>query len=122
MYKPASPLHNEVPCNFDDVTSQLLNEHFRNGTVLYDIYAVDTPWVERPHGAPSVKKIGEIRLKTGFVKSTFGDTRLFFQHKFFNRELAAVADPKERAVWKTYAENVDFMKTEGAMLYAPFLN
>ena len=122
MFVPSSPSHNEVPCSFNNFTSQLLDgSHFRNGTVLYDIHAIDTPWSERPNGKPSMNKIGEVVLESNFVKSTFGDTRLFFRHTFFNEEIASVADPKEREIWQKYVDNVEFGKTEGAMLYEPFL-
>ena len=122
MFVPSSPSHNKVPCSFNDFTSQLLDEsHFYNGTVLYDIHAVDAPWSDRPNGRPSMSKIGEVVLQSNFVKSTFGDTRLFFRHKFFHEEIESVADPKEREIWQKYVDNVEFGKTEGAMLYAPFL-
>jgi hypothetical protein len=125
VFKPKPGL-NDVPCEFDQYISQLLHgEVFANGTGIYDIYAVAEPWTSRPAGAPNVTKIGELSLDSPFVSSTFGDTRLFFKHIFFGSELAevALAGQEERMVeWLRYTNNTDFMKTEGAMLYEPFLN
>ena len=42
-------------------------------------------------------------------------------NEFFHEEIESVADPKEREIWQKYVDNVEFGKTEGAMLYAPFL-
>ena len=58
------------------------------------------------------------------MSSTFGDTRLFFRHTFFAAELEELvrSSQEDRAVqWLRYTNDTEFMKTEGAMLYQPFL-
>eukprot|EP01052_Picozoa_sp_SAG31_P027188 SAG31_NODE_2523_length_5562_cov_4.427238_4_plen_370_part_00 len=124
VYK-ARPGLNAAPCVFDKYISQLQHvPSFSNGTDLFDIYAIDKPWATRPNGAPDVNKIGTLTLDTPFVGSTFGDTRLFFRHSFFGTELETLIQngQQDRAVeWLRYTNNTEFMKTEGAMLYEPFL-
>ena len=120
VFQPRPEL-NAIPCVFENYTSQL--EQIVSGTTLFDIYAVAEPWLTRPAGAPNVTKLGELRLDSGFVGSTFGDTLLFFRHTFFAEELdrvAAASEPRH-AQWLRYTNNTEWMKTEGAMLYAPYL-
>ena len=120
VFQPRPEL-NDIPCVFEKYTSQL--QQIVNGTTLFDIYAVSEPWLTRPAGAPNVTKLGELRLDSGFVDSTFGDTLLFFRHTFFAEELERVAAVSEQrhAQWLNYTSNTEWMKTEGAMLYAPYL-
>ena len=59
VYRPRAGL-NDVPCVFEQYTSQLLGhpESFGNGTVLYDIYAVAEPWTNRTHNMGRVGTTG----------------------------------------------------------------
>lgn len=114
--------YNKVPCTFDDYISQLKNIPMSMvGKTLYDVYAIHDPWVERPHGKPDVKKIGELVLDTAFISSTYGDQQLFFEHTFWAKEQALLsADPYRQSKWIKYTGNKEWMKSEGAMLYDPW--
>ena len=122
VFAPKAGL-NDVPCVFKEFISQLTHPSFDNGTALFDIYAVAEPWLEQPKGTPNVTKIGELTLDSPFVSSTYGDTRLFFAHTFFAAELKELGKLDEARMerWVRYTNSTDFMKTEGAMLYQPFL-
>ena len=131
VYRPRAGL-NDVPCVFEQYTSQLLHpESFGTGTILYDIFAVAEPLTNRSRDAvslivgPNITRIGELVLDSPFVSSTFGDSRLFFRHTFFDSELRELelAGQEDRMVeWLRYTNNSEFMKSEGAMLYQHCLN
>ena len=74
----------------------------------------------RPAGAPNVTKVGELTLDSPMVGSTYGDTRLFFRHLFFQKELERLSEPR-KSRWLDYTNNTEWMKTEGSMLYEPFM-
>ena len=113
------PELNAIPCEFDQYISQL--KRVQDGATLYDIFAVAEPWLSRPGGRPNVTKLGELQLDSGFVGSTYGDTELFFRHTFFREEMDRLASPDRRAAWREYVNNAEWMKSEGASLYQPFL-
>lgn len=118
VFQPRPEL-NAIPCEFEQYISQL--KRVPSNSTLYDVYAVAEPWLSRPSGRPMVTKLGELRLDSGFVGSTYGDSELFFRHTFFAEELAQLPDRSRRAAWETYINDTVLMKSEGAMLYAPFL-
>merc|ERR1712166_53873 len=117
------PEYNKVPCTFDDYISQLKNVPMDMvSKTLYDVYAIADPWMERPIGKPDVQKIGELVLDTAFIGSTYGDQQLFFEHTFWAKEQALIGyDPYRQSKWIKYTSNKEWMRTEGAMLYEPYL-
>lgn len=118
VFKPAVGL-NDLGCEFNDYISQLKN--IPASSKLYDVFAVAEPWVSAPEGKPEISKIGELKLDSGFEASKFGDTALFFRHKFFAQELLNVADENRARTWSKYVHDENVYKTLGAMLYEKFI-
>jgi len=124
VFNPVQGLE-KVPCDWDDVTSQLhkLDSIGWVGSALYDVYAVHDPWTTRPHGQPELKKIGQLILDSPFVKSAYGDTRLFFRHTFQSWELATLGKTSggaaRAASWAKYDK--DHFMDEGAAWYMPHI-
>lgn len=72
IFRPASDVNSKFSDEYTEYfTEQLLK--INPDTVLYNIYAIDSP------GCPEVK-IGKIVTKTNLIKSKFGDEKLFFRH------------------------------------------
>jgi len=122
-----TPALNQVKCDFDNVTSQLLNLEPAGmsspGQVLYEVHAVHDPTPGGPD-ASSVTHIGSLVLDSPFTTSTFGDTELFYRHTFFQAELDALnaVDADRADSWSSYVSSEENYKTEGASLYWPFLS
>lgn len=120
----------KVPCEFDNYTSQLdrVGKSFQ-GKSIYEIYAVHDPWYSRPVGKPDVKHIGSMILDSEFITSMYGDTQLFFRHRFFQDELNFLRghmDADRAADWDKYSDpdtavGLEHIKTEGAAWYQPYL-
>lgn len=125
VVSPAPGL-NDVRCEFDDYTSQLLNLEGAGlagpGKTLYEVHAVQDPATDGPD-ASTAKHIGSLVLDSSFTKSTFGDTQLFFRHTFFQEELDLLTSvqPDRAATWSAYIDAGDNYKMEGASLYWPWL-
>ena len=79
-------------------------QNFPIGTVLLDVFARTEPQVtDIPNPFPNARqfKIGEIRLNSEIITSSFGDKRLFFQHE------SMVLDQKAEPAWKDFTERLD---------------
>jgi len=126
VLSPAPGL-NDVRCEFNDYTSQLLNLEAAGlagpGKTLYEVHAVRDPAPDGPDSS-TVEHIGSLVLDSAFTKSTFGDTQLFFRHTFFQEELDLLTSvqPDRAAAWSTYIDAGDNYKREGASLYWPWLS
>jgi hypothetical protein len=118
-----NPKLNSIPCDFNNVTSQLQNIDPAEwvGQSLFDVFAVRDPWVSRPAGSPGPQLIGSLVLDSGFVTSMFGDTQLFFRHTFWEEEIETLfSQSATRAEqWLAYAK--EWNKEEGAAWYWPYL-
>lgn len=72
-----------------------------NKTDIYDIYAAAEP-------NTTLTKIGVLNMRTPFVKTKFGDTKLFFRHDWFENDLMRRPD------WAPVVDDEDFWFKEGA--------
>jgi len=103
--QPIYPFHLDFKPN-PDLRSRFSNDFTQyfvdqlktidNGTVLYDIYAVESP------GCPSTK-IGHLELTTPFTTSKFADETLFFQHNWREGDLEG-----NHTDWDKYSDKVSF--------------
>ena len=85
--------------------TQMKSRAFPIGKVLFEVFAITEPQVTTiPNPFPNAKavKIGEIRLNSAIITSSFGDKRLFFQHERMN------LDWESEPAWKDYTALVDF--------------
>jgi len=115
---------NKIPCKFHDVMSQLHNiDASWVGRDIFSIYAVHDPWMSRPSGSPEPVRIGTMKLDSQFTTSYYADTKLFFRHTFFHKELDKLeeVDSGRAAKWKRYSSNFENYKADGAYWYEPFL-
>jgi len=84
--------------------TQMKARKFPIGTVLFDVFAITQPQVTTiPNPFPNAKavKIGEIRLNSEIITSSFGDKRLFFQHEDMS------LDYTSQPAWKPYTAEID---------------
>jgi len=114
-----------VPCDFKDFMLQLrtVGEQFK-GQTLYEIYAVHDPWYSRPEGRPDLQHIGSMVLDDGFYSSYFGDSQLFFRHRFMETEFELLkrVNVSREIGWRAYSDPLSpHVKVEGAAWYEPFL-
>ena len=80
IFSPSSDVNTLFPDTYqDELPNQL--QSIPSGTTLFDVYAVDQP------DADAVL-IGRLTTKSEFVTSYFGDTSLFFQHNYFEDDIA----------------------------------
>lgn len=79
IFRPTDKVKNLFPDDFvAPYTDQL--KTIPAGTVLYDVYALDTPDSQE-------KKIGSLRTNSAFVTSVWGDESYFIQHGFMDDDL-----------------------------------
>jgi len=78
VFKPNPELRNKYSDNYQTFFLDQLKE-IKEGTVLYDVYAVENPGCEE-------KKIGELTMTSKFTSSHFADEKLFFQHHAVDAE------------------------------------
>lgn len=124
VFKPNPRLFN-VKCDFKDFMAQLrsVGEQFQ-GQMLYEVYAVHDPWTDRWSGRPDLELIGSMVLDDGFYSSNFGDSQLFFRHRFMETEFEVLktVNASRARVWRDYCHpSGPFVKQEGAAWYRPHL-
>lgn len=124
VFKPNSRLR-RVECEFNDFMTQLrsVGQQFK-GQMLYEVYAVHDPWYSRPSGRPDIQHIGSMILDDGFYTSQFGDSELFFRHRFMETEfeLLRKVNATRMVGWQDYCDpSSPFVKEEGAAWYERYL-
>jgi len=124
VFKP-NPKLRLLGCDFNDFMKQLRNvgQQFK-GQMLYEVYAVHDPWYSRPYGQPDIQHIGSMILDDGFYSSMFGDSELFFRHRFMESEfeLLRMSNATRMVGWQDYCSpSSPFVKEEGAAWYEPYL-
>lgn len=121
LLAPAPGL-NSIRCDGDNPISQLLNLKEAGlsgpGKTLYEVFAVRDP--SDDPSKDDIKHIGTLKLDSHFTTSKYGDTELFFQHRFFASEVDQL-DDKRALSWNQYTYDRDFYKIEGANKYWPLL-
>merc|ERR1719433_965815 len=119
----------DVPCEFGDYVSQLrhVGKSWQNKPI-YELFALHDPWFSRPSGKPGIKHVGRMVLDSEFLTSMYGDTQLFFRHRFMKDELEVLRTVNtSRAVqWSAYTDpdttaGRRHNEEEGAAWYRPFL-
>lgn len=76
----------------DDPLDYLTNLQVPEDEPLFTVWARDMP------DDDTLTPIGEIYLDDMFSRSRFGDTRMFFQHENFNRDIKKLRDSEDEAL------------------------
>jgi len=124
VFKP-NPRLASIKCDFKDFMAQLRRAGEQlQGQMLYEVYAVHDPWYSRPRGQPEIQHLGSMVLDDGFSSSQFGDSELFFRHRFMETELQVLkkVNASREQGWRSYVHpSSPFVKEEGAAWYRRYL-
>lgn len=108
-----------IPREFDfpedtyDVPYEDYLTTIEEGTVLYDLYAMDKYKKDDPD--LNFEPIGHIELKTRFTRSKWADEKLYFRHTRYEEELARRPEWADMTPYTPVFELPDMVKTVIAM-------